>query len=142
MKNILFILAITISSFSFGQGNLQFNQVRTETYTSPGFTADYAESTIGTLTVPAGKVLKIESASLAIRMATSYARTDNQFFSLRVDEQVLLYRGNANYNGNSLKHIVWLAEGTYNIIVSNETSTDFVAGSTATINGIEFNVVP
>ena len=47
MKNILLILAIAFSSASFAQGNLQFNQV--------------IYSTSGTLSVPVGKVWKIEA---------------------------------------------------------------------------------
>jgi len=48
MKNILLILAVAFSSASFGQGNLQFNQVK-------------LVSTVET--VPVGKVWKVESAT-------------------------------------------------------------------------------
>lgn len=142
MKKLLFIAICFVSLQLSAQGNLQFNQVRTETYVSPGFTTDYSDNIIGTFVVPAGKVFKIESASLIYRPTASYGRTDNQWFSLRLDDHALIHRGNANYLGNFMSNIIWLAEGTYDVIVTVETTSDFTAGSTVTINGIEFNVVP
>ena len=50
MKKILFILAITISSLSFAQGNLQFNQVKFIEYTTA--TTAYSTTTAGVITVP------------------------------------------------------------------------------------------
>ncbi|MDG1428407.1 MAG: hypothetical protein P8H56_09350 [Crocinitomicaceae bacterium] len=55
MKKILFILAITFSSLSFAQGNLQFNQVLVLDATPAG----------NLVTVPADKVWKIESVALS-----------------------------------------------------------------------------
>lgn len=45
----------------YGQGSLQFNQVISRTITG---TAEYKGNTIGNITVPVGKVLKIEWASM------------------------------------------------------------------------------
>lgn len=55
MKNLLFILAITFSSLSFAQGNLQFNQVLLLDVSNPA----------NAVIVPAGKVWKIESVALS-----------------------------------------------------------------------------
>lgn len=55
MKKILLILGIIFAGYSFGQGNLQFNQVLILDATPAG----------NAITVPADKVWKIESVALS-----------------------------------------------------------------------------
>ena len=61
MKNILLILAIAFSSASFAGGNLQFNQVINGEMVA---VVPVSSTVIGSITVPAGKVWKIEAVSL------------------------------------------------------------------------------
>jgi hypothetical protein len=111
-----------------------------ESYVSTGF-AGLSNNVIGTLVVPAGKVLKLESASF-YRNAGSYRRTNNPLYSISIGDHVIIAKGSTTENINFLQNIIWLPSGTYSIIISTESSTAFEAGSTITINGIEFNVVP
>ena len=134
MKNILLILAIAFSSASFGQGNLQFNQVVNNSYTA---TLGTTRTTIGTITVPAGKVWKIESANYYVTQAGNR-------FSGRGSSLYIAYIGdNLIWDGtNGLGHQdffpIWLPSGTYD--VSSRSSSTYLV--TVNFSAIEFNVVP
>ena len=133
MKNILLILAIAFSSASFGQGNLQFNQVVNNSYTATLGTL----TTIGTITVPAGKVWKIESANYYITQAGNR-------ISGRGSGNYIAYIGdNLIWDGtNGLGHQdffpIWLPSGTYD--VSSRSPATYLV--TVNFSAIEFNVVP
>ncbi len=140
MKKILvaFICILGLSTFSSAQGNLQFNQVIIENFSANIGT--WTTSTVATITVPAGKVWKIEHADLWIQ--SSLRQTQHSEYSLFIDN-ILLRRhkgstGNAHQYASRLP--VWLPAGTYSVIISNEDSSvyDFVGD----INAIEFNITP
>ncbi|MFT5859969.1 MAG: hypothetical protein ACI865_002076 [Flavobacteriaceae bacterium] len=96
-------------------------------------------ATVGTITVPAGKVWKVEHCS-AWYMFPPGRRTLADRPSVYIgDIVVLAANGGGNVTNYSLMP-VWLPSGTYNIYVSNEDGTAHVF--TTTINAIEFNVVP
>lgn len=137
MKKILFILAITISSLSFGQGNLQFNQVKFIEYTTT--TTAYSTTTAGAITVPAGKVWKVEHAN--VYMVAGYPRTEYGGWSLFIDN-TLIYRSKGASNAIHLvdSFPLWLPAGTYNIVIGQESANAYNVNSS--INAIEFNVVP
>ncbi|MDG1658774.1 MAG: hypothetical protein P8H56_09345 [Crocinitomicaceae bacterium] len=137
MEKILFILAITISSLSFGQGNLQFNQVKFIEYTTT--TTAYSTTTAGVITVPAGKVWKVEHAN--VYMVATYPRTQYGGWSLFIDN-TLIYRSKGASNSIHLKDAfpLWLPAGNYNIVVGQETAGSQTVNSS--INAIEFNIVP
>lgn len=64
MKKILFYLFIIVNSLSYSQGNLQFNQVISSTISISGpmnSTYGFIKESTQTITVPVGKVYKIES---------------------------------------------------------------------------------
>lgn len=64
MKNLLFILLITINNLIYSQGNLQFNQVISTTISISGpmnSSYGFMKESTQTITVPVGKVYKIES---------------------------------------------------------------------------------
>lgn len=121
-------------SFVKAQNNLQFNQVIRLGYTGT-VASNAAPVSAGTLTVPAGKVWKIESGSAI----------DTKLFtvqlSLTVDSQ-LVYSGHSA--GSSmpfqLTQPIWLGPGTYNVAVA--LITGFNYNFVAKISALEFNVVP
>ena len=132
MKNILFILAITISSFSFGQGNLQFNQV-----VNPTYDANVWQGIViaGTLTVPSGKVLKIENCSYINRPGNFQVPAGTGSSRAYVGDN-LIY-GHANVN---ISYPIWIPEGTYDIKMGE--SFNSTTPMRLVISAIEFNVVP
>jgi hypothetical protein len=110
MKKILIIACLFLSINLFSQGNLQFNQVLL-------FSAN-TSSGGNQVTVPAGKVWKIES----------------YFISNNVSLQIII--NNIPYYVNTQSFPFWVPSGTtFNMFVSG------ISGS-ATVSIIEFNVVP
>ena len=136
MKNILFIAALSLSSLSFAQGNLQFNQVVNLEY--PATVTGNTMATIGTITVPANKVWKIEHANIT-RDAGAYFYSKNIYASLYLNNIRVVSEKHSNMQfADPLP--LWLSEGTYSVILSNETSSVFLY--IPTISAIEFNVIP
>ena len=132
MKNILLILAIAFSSASFAQGNLQFNQVVNEEFT--GSYNGYFNS--GNITVPAGKVWKIESASLVMMDANPGIGQplSTSSLSLVVGKYICVYTNVPEF----ARFPIWLSEGTY--AVGGYASGPITYS--ANLSAIEFNVVP
>ena len=117
MRTILFLFAFSILGSLKAQGNLQFNQVINMAFTAANTTP---------VTVPAGKVWKIESCMLNVA-GNGYA--------------YMLYNG-VNYNlrqqqtsANVVNFPFWLSSGT--------TVTFGNAGANGgLLSIIEFNIVP
>jgi hypothetical protein len=130
MKKAFFTICImALFYLSNAQGNLQFNQVVRvkNTVSATTFVNTY------TITVPAGVVWKLESASAIIAGATNYSIST---FVMFIDNQPV-YTG-----GSSLSNAfpVWLAPGTYNVVLYQESATTYTVS--CVINGLEFKVVP
>jgi hypothetical protein len=159
MKKIIFIISLLFGTFSFTQGNLQFNRVVTFT---PG--SNY--------TVPVGKVLKIESINMnsttlclpktgeenrtsskyvciaGIYNGINYLTIGNQVFSTPTmygtSSGVQYSDGSCNFfNGSCwsydfgskiFNYPIWLEEGKTVLINSAVTSI--------LISAIEFNIIP
>lgn len=137
MKTLVLLISLSISSLVSSQGNLQFNQVIFLEYTTAS--TEYATTTAGVITVPAGKVWKVEHANLY--HVSGYPRTESGGRSLFIGN-TLIYRSKGATNAIDLvdSFPVWLPAGTYNIIVGNEAAGTYNVNSS--INAIEFNVVP
>lgn len=140
MKKLVLTLCLlfTATALLKAQGNLQFNQVILQDFSSS--VAGWASPVVGTVTVPAGKVWKIEHAELWI--LSTLRNTQSGAYSLFVGN-ALLHRsrggtGNLNQGGDHFP--VWLPAGTYDIVISNENGTPY--NYVGTINAIEFNVIP
>lgn len=129
MRNLLFVLAFTVVGLFHAQGNLQFNQIVTVGTTS--------------LTVPAGKVWKVESyLQSQVAYDVNYSAgciNANYHRPLVINNNNYYFFGNmatansgANYvtTGNSLP--VWLKAGDQ---IRTVCSSDFASV-------IEFNIVP
>jgi hypothetical protein len=137
MKNILLILAIAFSSASFAQGNLQFNQVMLLDFgpISVSSVAIFSQS----ITVPSGKVWKVEHASVW-REASGYRLTGDAPYSLYIDNICVVQQTNAATSGSKSNSFpIWLPEGTYFLKISNSSSAMTLAAS---LNAIEFNIIP
>lgn len=139
MKNILLIVICFISLQLSAQGNLQFNQVVTESF-GPVTVSTGTGIFTQAITVPVGKVWKIEHASIW-EDAGSYRATVGGFYSLFVDNICLVNQAStqSGLTSTSNNFPVWLSEGTYGIKVSNQ---DGPKSLVASISVIEFNVVP
>ena len=144
MKKLGLVLLL-FTNFLNAQGNLQFNRV---VNISIDDTAEFKGKIIGTLTVPAGKVFKLEYASMYRTTNSLYgiAALDNYKPGVERRSQILIIdtnRGNPIHNWlmigdiivwNSLhkpstaaedihpiteiKYPIWYGPGTYNIEAS------------------------
>lgn len=135
MTRIFIIALFAIVSFAAkAQGNLQFNRVFLveHSFTVPiNILGPFSEISV---TVPAGKVWKIESVMASIYNANG---------SLSTSVALLLNNKSLYQGGVVAEFPVWLPEGTYTlrlVYTSNTGSTNNVAYSG--ISGIEFNVTP
>lgn len=146
MKNILLILAIAFSSASFGQGNLQFNQVLGIDMTGTSAAGGHIVVQTSTITVPAGKVWKIESANCRIAYTNSailYGSSANNRLIMTVDNVAVCHVAPANSSESGLTELpMWLPAGTYNIELVAYISSAFAHTFYGKATVIEFNVVP
>jgi hypothetical protein len=129
MRNVLFAIAFTVVGLFHAQGNLQFNQIVTVGTTS--------------LTVPAGKVWKVESYTESeVTFNSNYSSgcvNSNYHRPLVINNNNYYFFGNmatassgANYITTGNKLPIWLKPGDQ---IRTVCSSDFASV-------IEFNVVP
>ena len=124
----LFALLLALSTNSNAQGNLQFNQVINGELNAQ---VDYSLTTMGTITVPTGKVWKVESVSLSFYDGTYRYAQGNPVFIGNHCVNRLGVEGGMNYLP------LWLSPGTYQV-----TATGFDDPFTFNYSVIEFNVTP
>lgn len=133
MKKSIIIFLFFISLSANAQGNLQFNRVIYYTIPSQSFTAT---GIIASVTIPEGKVWKIEAASHNAAGGTGW--------SLRIGN-FLLYActyiggGGLNYHPD-INFPIWLPSGAYNLQVDSYNGSGTFQGAGLSI--IEFNIVP
>jgi len=128
MRNLLFVFAFTVVGLFHAQGNLQFNQIVTVGTTS--------------LTVPAGKVWKVESyteSEVTFNSNYSSGCVNSNYHRPLVINNNYYFFGNmatassgANYITTGNKLPIWLKPGDQ---IRTVCSSDFASV-------IEFNVVP
>ena len=129
MRNVLFAIAFTVVGLFRAQGNLQFNQIVTVGTTS--------------LTVPAGKVWKVESYTESeVTFNSNYSAgcvNSNYHRPLVINNYNYYFFGNmatassgANYITTGNKLPIWLKPGDQ---IRTVCSSDFASV-------IEFNIVP
>ncbi|MDX2001886.1 MAG: hypothetical protein SFW35_05625 [Chitinophagales bacterium] len=147
MKLIVSIFFLLVGCSIFAQGELQFNQVKFIELSLSYTTSVVHPKTFQTITVPAGKVWKIESA---IASNKDYVNpTDYQIFY----GGILTLNDKTIYNGASSGFLVgnvlpiWLPAGTYTLMLSLSCNTCSSGSYPATtvvgsISAIEFNIVP
>ena len=130
MKYIYTLLFVAISAISFAQGNLQFNQVINITGGTPG------GNVFTTVTVPAGKVWKITTATW---MEADGDNIFGNYRSLCIGEFKL-----SAITGNDAVFPIWLKEGEHDVKYCSISQTS-AGGSTPyryAFSGIEFNIIP
>jgi len=130
MKKLILIAICFISLQLFAQGNLQFNQVLNSSY---DFNTSYYSTTI---TVPPGKVLKIEGASISEISPPIVRPVYSSYAALTIANVNVFYA----YSNQNTCLPLWLGAGTYDIEAAqvNQGSGNYRIG----ISAIEFNVVP
>ena len=125
MKHLFTFLLVAVSATCFAQGNLQFNQVVNVNG------VDNGGNPLTTVTVPAGKVWKITSATWLNEFGGFYTQ------SLCIGTHLL----QGYYNTISVARFpIWLEEGDYDVQWCGTPQT--AASRTYAISGIEFNVIP
>jgi hypothetical protein len=137
MKTFFFLISFTFCSLAFSQGNLQFNNVINYVINSQDVYSPYSFS--GSITIPQGKVWKIESASIK--------SNGNPGWSFILDNYVLftwtVQPGGVLNSYWPVPFPIWLPAGTYNYLsqyYNNPGSKATFPG--ASISIIEFNIVP
>lgn len=135
---LLAVLGILSPSHLSAQGTLQFNQVMVGTVQGNTI-ATGAETNIGTITVPANKVWKVESVSYlylsGVNWTPLFGSTDYARFG---DITVAM---NFASGSSSVHFPIWLKEGTYNVYAKKQNQTGGYQVKVA-YSAIEFNVVP
>lgn len=126
---VLAVLGIFSPSQLMAQGTLQFNQVINATVT--GTTSGASQTQIGTIVVPAGKVLKIESLSLTW-LNTSPAGGSGEYAKI---DNLVVYAALLTPEPH---FPIWLKEGTHNVYAKRGNSLQ----AEVSYSAIEFNVIP
>jgi len=152
MKKLLLFLLIPGSILA--QGNLQFNQViNTSVTASAGYDPEYNGTLVGTITVPSGKVIKLESASVYLNNSSGDIRWYYSTGSSNIGSKGcwigdhLVWAPYWFTSGGSLNKVVdtanfpiWYGPGDYQIRVRHRTYF-MDANYVVAYSGIEFNVV-
>lgn len=123
-----------IATTAFAQGNLQFNRafLVEHSFVVPiNVLGPYSEISV---TVPAGKVWKLESVMASVQNANA---------TISTTLAVMLNNKNLYIAGTPTAFPVWLPEGTYTLRLTYTSNTG-VANNVAYagLSGIEFNVTP
>ena len=140
------IFFITLSSFllffsSYGQGDLQFNQVIIEMIRPSNSTSAFKPA-LSAFTVPSGKVWKIENATTRGIDATD---SDGSLFPYNTGGFNVIYFREAGtqtlatlWRSGGELHPIWLPSGTYDLYGSGGSGDN----SVILLNAIEFNIIP
>lgn len=147
MKKIIIAIAVLISSYSFSQGNLQFNRVINQLILTdePLQNYPYGQS-IYTLVVPAGKVVKVESFSML-----GYREAEDEIYNIGVNYGANIEKYWATLGGHviwtpqysssdnitsNIRFPIWFGEGSYFLEVRAS-----IARVKVSLSAIEFNIV-
>ena len=133
-KTILILLSLFTFSIGFSQGssNLGFSQALNYEYNSSSI-GGYQQSTVGSITVPSGKVWKITSGSCIINPNNSYG------CSMRIGNNIVFQDKGTIQGGGSVSNTpVWLSSGTYSVEIGSFAGIS--ASFRGAISGVEFNI--
>lgn len=139
MKTLFLLLTLIVTNLFFSQGNLQFNQVILWKLNSQSVSSNnYYYSVQGTLTVPQGKVWRIDAASYYGVAPWWDLRIDNFLLFARKQSSggVLIYH-------QDIEFPIWLPSGTYNYLASmNSSSGGLQTYEGSSVSIVEFNIIP
>lgn len=158
MKKVFFIFCLVFSQGQlFGQGNLQFNQVISTVVTATaGSSPELNGTSVGTITVPVGKVLKLESVSVYLNDASGDLEHFYSNGTANINDRgcwignhlvwapyVYTSTGSTNFDKpvDISRFPIWFGPGTYNIVA--RFNTNFGPGTfyNVSYSAIEFNVL-
>lgn len=144
MKKLVLIIILVFSLVANAQGNLQFSRVvNFSSSQSNGGTYSQGAYVYQTFQIPVGKIWKIENVMVGnangletgfVKACTSCAATFNDIIAY-------IY-STGGYASDNAKFPIWLSEGNYSFIISdnnNSSSGDYLKAS---YSAIEFNVIP
>lgn len=132
------ILFVFLSYTASAQGDLQFSQVINYNLFVQANGSVYYDTDEVTLTVPAGKVWKIESGHLSEQITNSNNQYKVPGGYLLLDGSIIAGESSNNYDP---KFPIWLSPGTYTITLQGGTNSSNYAWF-AFVSIIEFNVTP
>ena len=150
----IFVLALfsALSSQLYSQGNLQFNQVYnlsfsgTQTPTASVPTVTFQNASIS---VPAGKVWKIESANVTTQQSISTGYLLHPIVNgggtfLMLNNIVIANNLGATSNYDKFTSFpFWLPAGTYPVKLVGQYPNDYGAWTAySNVSIIEFNIIP
>ena len=128
---------------SFAQGNLQFNQVITQNYSISGQGANTLYNSNTSLTVPTGKVWKIESI---IYYGNSQSDTYAPNCILMINGSKVLFEKGTSYRNDSgitlNQQPIWLKAGDQIGFSMRNTCANCSQSVDGLISIIEFNIIP
>ncbi len=139
MKQLIIIfLLLAMFATAKAQGELQFNQViflEKSIVLPANISSPFTEQSI---TVPAGKVWKIESV-----MASFFQNSSSPNPGFSTSGTVMLNKKIIFSTGNVANFPIWLPAGTYTIrYIYNQSTSGSINELYGGISAIEFNVVP
>lgn len=142
MKNILGISLLLLLSILTvkAQSNLQFNKVVLVqmSYVLPN--TNSFQTSQQSITVPAGKIWKIESASGSAQgPSTNYISPTT---TITLNGMNLTFYNSSSGTYWQADFPIWLPEGTYTLGLVSSSSVLANTTITGRISGIEFNVLP
>ncbi len=133
---MLSLCAFTVKS----QGNLQFNQVKLIklSYVTPNSNSYQVYDQV--ITVPAGKVWKIESVIGSAQSATNNYVSPTT--SVTLDGVILSFYSSSTGSYQAAAFPIWLPEGSYTLGLVSSASVTTGTTITGRFSAIEFNVAP
>lgn len=156
MKKIISTIFTLVCLNSYSQGNLQFNKVvnydLSGILNSTNTTLNYTLQTV-TITVPIGKVLKIESANVRSiytypsNIQVQYVNTEIILDNVVINREVkdLSYNQIVSNSGSIFGTFpIWLSSGSHTLalICDNPYSLSSSLSGYGKVTAIEFNVLP
>jgi hypothetical protein len=139
MKFSTIIIFLLLSLNLFSQGNLQFNQVILTEFTANNLlNGNSVVCSPSTITVPAGKVWKIEQSS--VYMNTALGASSGYSYSMYLNNTLLFNRFGNSFTFSSTP--MWLSEGSYTVKIAYENTSGGPFNFKGSINAIEFNIIP
>lgn len=144
MKKLIIVTILSLAAlWCQAQGNLQFSQVINYTITTPLAAGNSTPNQTLTITVPAGKTLKIESSHISYQQGTSptyyVGNSSNPSGHLVLNGGVI-----AAFTLDIPLHHgpIWLAAGTHTFVLQGYANSSSNYRWNAFVSGIEFNIVP
>ncbi|MBS1686131.1 MAG: hypothetical protein JSS76_15405 [Bacteroidetes bacterium] len=142
MKKLILTLAIAMLACigTYAQGTLQFNRVVDATYYNAALQP--SSPTIGSITIPAGKVWKFESASAFQGSSAAPVAGFSATYAITVGDHNLIYFVSGGSYQVSNYCPVWLPAGTYAVKIVSSNNNAGTYAVTAALSAIEYNIVP